>query len=159
MSFIWEPSGILLRYEGPLSHPYNRSRTPEPYCISSSIKNAYELVSKLSRVDYLTLITTNHWLRLPSLFEGCPLAFSHSLLMLHYGLRRQVRSLPIRKGDEVVVVRGAFKNREGKVETCYRRKFVIHIERITREKANGKGQCNDRVLVDFKRSTLCTIPW
>lgn len=51
---------------------------------------------------------------------------------------RQVRSLPVRKGDEVMVVRGAFKNREGKVETCYRRKFVIHIERITREKANGE---------------------
>lgn len=44
----------------------------------------------------------------------------------------------MRKGDEVMVVRGAYKNREGKVETCYRRKFVIHIERITREKANGK---------------------
>ncbi|CAN0358503.1 unnamed protein product [Ascophyllum nodosum] len=51
--------------------------------------------------------------------------------------KHNVRSLPIRKGDEVMVVRGAFKNREGKVETCYRRKFVIHIERITREKANG----------------------
>lgn len=37
-----------------------------------------------------------------------------------------------------MVTRGAYKNREGKVETCYRRKFVIHIERITREKANGK---------------------
>ncbi|CAM9349142.1 unnamed protein product [Sphacelaria rigidula] len=51
--------------------------------------------------------------------------------------KHNVRSLPVRKGDEVMVVRGAFKNREGKVETCYRRKFVIHIERITREKANG----------------------
>ncbi|CAM9662078.1 unnamed protein product [Scytosiphon promiscuus] len=51
--------------------------------------------------------------------------------------KHNVRSLPVRKGDEVMVVRGAYKNREGKVETCYRRKFVIHIERITREKANG----------------------
>ncbi|CAM9312575.1 unnamed protein product [Discosporangium mesarthrocarpum] len=51
--------------------------------------------------------------------------------------KHNVRSLPIRKGDEVMVVRGNFKNREGKVEQCYRRKFVIHIERITREKANG----------------------
>ena len=48
--------------------------------------------------------------------------------------------MPVRKGDEVIVVRGADKNREGKVETCYRRKFVIHIERITREKANGKDR-------------------
>eukprot|EP00610_Laminaria_digitata_P000605 TRINITY_DN1831_c0_g1_i1.p1 TRINITY_DN1831_c0_g1~~TRINITY_DN1831_c0_g1_i1.p1 ORF type:complete len:151 (-),score=37.40 TRINITY_DN1831_c0_g1_i1:28-480(-) len=51
--------------------------------------------------------------------------------------KHNVRSLPVRKGDEVMVTRGAYKNREGKVETCYRRKFVIHIERITREKANG----------------------
>jgi len=49
----------------------------------------------------------------------------------------QVRSMPIRKDDEVQVVRGGFKNREGKVTTVYRKKFVIHIDRITREKANG----------------------
>ncbi len=48
-----------------------------------------------------------------------------------------VRSMPIRKDDEVLVTRGTFKNREGKVTTCYRKKFVIHIDRITREKANG----------------------
>jgi ribosomal protein uL24 len=49
----------------------------------------------------------------------------------------QVRSLPIRKDDEVMVVRGGFKNREGKVTAVYRKKYVIHIDRITREKANG----------------------
>ncbi|CAM9384108.1 unnamed protein product, partial [Chrysoparadoxa australica] len=48
-----------------------------------------------------------------------------------------VRSLPVRKDDEVTVVRGIYKNREGKVVACYRKKFVIHVERITREKANG----------------------
>ncbi|KAK4525021.1 hypothetical protein GAYE_SCF07G2925 [Galdieria yellowstonensis] len=48
-----------------------------------------------------------------------------------------VRSLPIRKEDEVIIVRGAFKGREGKVTTCYRKKYRIHIERVTREKANG----------------------
>lgn len=36
-----------------------------------------------------------------------------------------------------MVVRGGFKNREGKVTAVYRKKFVIHIDRITREKANG----------------------
>ncbi len=45
--------------------------------------------------------------------------------------------MPIRKDDEVQVVRGGFKNREGKVTQVYRKKFVIHIDRITREKANG----------------------
>lgn len=48
-----------------------------------------------------------------------------------------VRSVPIRKDDEVQVVRGTFKGREGKVVTVYRRKWVIHVERITREKVNG----------------------
>ncbi|KAH7566696.1 hypothetical protein JRO89_XS08G0217600 [Xanthoceras sorbifolium] len=48
-----------------------------------------------------------------------------------------VRSMPVRKDDEVQVVRGTFKGREGKVVQVYRRKWVIHIERITREKVNG----------------------
>merc|ERR1712216_846281 len=47
-----------------------------------------------------------------------------------------VRSMPVRKDDEVHVVRG-FKGREGKVLTVYRRKFCIHVERVTRDKANG----------------------
>merc|ERR1719352_1199684 len=48
-----------------------------------------------------------------------------------------VRAVPIRKDDEVTVVRGSFKGREGKVVQVYRKKWVIHIERITREKVNG----------------------
>ncbi|KAH9311270.1 hypothetical protein KI387_026305, partial [Taxus chinensis] len=51
--------------------------------------------------------------------------------------KHNVRSVPIRKDDEVQVVRGTFKGREGKVVQVYRRKWVIHIERITREKVNG----------------------
>nr|QAA11217.1 ribosomal protein L26 [Vischeria sp. CAUP Q 202] len=51
--------------------------------------------------------------------------------------KHKVRSMPIRKDDEVTVVRGTFKNRDGKVVQVYRKKFVIHIDRITREKANG----------------------
>ena len=47
------------------------------------------------------------------------------------------RSIPIRKDDEVTVVRGNFKGREGKVVQVYRRKWVIHVERVTREKTNG----------------------
>ena len=48
-----------------------------------------------------------------------------------------VRAVPIRKDDEVTVVRGSFKGRDGKVKTVYRRKWVIHVERVTRDKANG----------------------
>merc|ERR1711997_305151 len=49
-----------------------------------------------------------------------------------------VRSMPIRKDDEVQVLRGHYKGPQvGKVVQCYRKKFVVYIERIQREKANG----------------------
>ncbi|WIA11559.1 hypothetical protein OEZ86_002528 [Tetradesmus obliquus] len=51
--------------------------------------------------------------------------------------KHQVRAVPVRKDDEVQIVRGTFKGREGKVTQVYRKKWVIHIERITREKVNG----------------------
>ena len=50
-----------------------------------------------------------------------------------------VRAVPIRRDDEVKVVRGSFKGREGKVTAVYRKKWVIHVERITREKVNGQS--------------------
>ncbi len=50
-----------------------------------------------------------------------------------------VRSLPIRRDDEVMIVRGQFADREGKVVECYRKKYVIHVERVTREKVNGQS--------------------
>ncbi|CAE8634678.1 unnamed protein product, partial [Polarella glacialis] len=49
-----------------------------------------------------------------------------------------VRSLPIRRDDEVLIARGHYHDREGKVTQCYRKKFRIHIERVTRDKANGQ---------------------
>lgn len=51
----------------------------------------------------------------------------------------QVRSIPIRKDDEVSIVRGSFKGREGKVTSVYRLKYVIHVDRVTREKATGQS--------------------
>ncbi|KAI5928264.1 ribosomal protein L24 [Camillea tinctor] len=50
-----------------------------------------------------------------------------------------VRSIPIRKDDEVVIVRGSHKGREGKVTSVYRLKYQIHIERVTREKVSGQS--------------------
>jgi len=44
-----------------------------------------------------------------------------------------------RKGDEVLVVRGTYKGREGKVKAVYRRKWVIHIEKLTLDKPNGNS--------------------
>lgn len=49
----------------------------------------------------------------------------------------QVRSIPIRKDDEVTVVRGSNKGRDGKVTSVYRLKYVIHVERVAKEKSNG----------------------
>uniref|UniRef100_A0A7R9W9F9 KOW domain-containing protein n=1 Tax=Pseudictyota dubia TaxID=2749911 RepID=A0A7R9W9F9_9STRA len=64
--------------------------------------------------------------------------------------RHGVRSMPIRKDDEVVITRGMYKTREGKVTAVYRKKFVVHVERITREKVNGAS-----VPVGIPASSLC----
>merc|ERR1712224_685570 len=49
-----------------------------------------------------------------------------------------VRSVPVRKDDEVLVTRGPFKSAQaGKVTSVYRKKWILHIERVQREKANG----------------------
>lgn len=48
-----------------------------------------------------------------------------------------IRSLPIRKDDEVVVVRGARKGSKGKVIQVFRKKWAIHIDKLTKNKANG----------------------
>merc|ERR1719400_1324537 len=46
--------------------------------------------------------------------------------------------MPVRKDDEVQVVRGHYKGQQvGKIVQCYRKKFRVYIERIQREKANG----------------------
>jgi len=48
-----------------------------------------------------------------------------------------VRSMPIRRDDEVKVRRGQSKGREGKVTQVYRLKWVINVDKLQREKANG----------------------
>eukprot|EP01120_Amphizonella_sp_Union-15-10_P013416 TRINITY_DN6219_c0_g1_i1.p1 TRINITY_DN6219_c0_g1~~TRINITY_DN6219_c0_g1_i1.p1 ORF type:complete len:155 (-),score=36.42 TRINITY_DN6219_c0_g1_i1:71-535(-) len=48
-----------------------------------------------------------------------------------------VKSMPIHKDDEVQVMRGTYKTREGKVTNVYRKKYQIYIEKISKEKANG----------------------
>ncbi|KIV93815.1 60S ribosomal protein L26 [Exophiala mesophila] len=53
--------------------------------------------------------------------------------------KHNVRSIPIRKDDEVTIVRGANKGREGKVTSVYRLKFLVQIERVSREKSNGQS--------------------
>lgn len=54
-------------------------------------------------------------------------------------LREQygVKSMPIRKEDQVLIVRGSNKGQEGTISSVYRLKFAIQLEKLTKEKCNG----------------------
>lgn len=56
-------------------------------------------------------------------------------------LREQynIKSLPIRKEDEVLVVRGSKKGSEGKISSVYRLKFSIQVDKVQKEKSNGSS--------------------
>lgn len=54
-------------------------------------------------------------------------------LVEKYGVKR----LPVRKDDKVLIVRGSKKGQEGTISSVYRLKFVIQLEKLTREKRNG----------------------
>ena len=47
--------------------------------------------------------------------------------------------MPIRKDDEVRIMRGSHAGKEGKVTCCHRSKYVINVEKVTRDKANGSS--------------------
>ncbi|GAM22314.1 hypothetical protein SAMD00019534_054890 [Acytostelium subglobosum LB1] len=65
-----------------------------------------------------------------------------------------VRSVPIRKDDEVRVVSGDHKDHSGKVVACYRKKYVIHIDKLTVTKANGNSV---PVGVDASKVVITTL--
>jgi len=48
-----------------------------------------------------------------------------------------VRSLPVRRDDEVLIVRGSFRGTKGKITTVYRKKWCLYIEKVTKERKNG----------------------
>ena len=54
-------------------------------------------------------------------------------LRVRYGLR----SVPVRKGDTVRIMRGAYAGVEGKIRGVNLKKFRVTIDRVTREKADG----------------------
>jgi large subunit ribosomal protein L26e len=54
-------------------------------------------------------------------------------------VNNQVRSIPVRKDDEVLITRGSYKGREGRIISVYRKKWVVHVERVTKEKVNGSS--------------------
>lgn len=50
-----------------------------------------------------------------------------------YGVKR----LPVRKEDQVLIVRGSKKGQEGTISNVYRLKYAIQLEKLSREKSNG----------------------
>ncbi len=51
----------------------------------------------------------------------------------------KLRALPIKRGDEVKILKGKMKGKTGKVVQVYRRRNVIYVDKITREKQNGQS--------------------
>lgn len=49
-----------------------------------------------------------------------------------------VRSMPIRKNDEIKILKGKGKNKTGKVVQVYRKKWCVHVDKIQRDKQNGQ---------------------
>ncbi len=47
------------------------------------------------------------------------------------------RSLPVRVGDEVLVMRGTFAKKKGKIAKVYLKKSKVTVEGITRKKIDG----------------------
>ncbi len=71
-----------------------------------------------------------------------PLHMKHKLMSAHLSreLRKQMnkRSLPVRKGDEVKVMRGKFKGTTGKVSKVDLSKLKAYIENVKRKKVSGE---------------------
>ena len=51
----------------------------------------------------------------------------------------KIRCLPIKRGDEVKILKGKSKGKSGKVVQVYRKRNVIYVDKITREKQNGQS--------------------
>jgi ribosomal protein uL24 len=49
------------------------------------------------------------------------------------------RSVPLRKGDEVKIMRGDRRGQKGKVTAVYRKKWAVYIEKQEEQKANGQN--------------------
>lgn len=49
-----------------------------------------------------------------------------------------VRSLPIRKNDEIKILKGKGKNKTGKVVQVYRKRWCIYVDKVNRDKQNGQ---------------------
>lgn len=48
-----------------------------------------------------------------------------------------VKSLPVRRDDEVLVVRGDYKDSKGRVNTVYRKRWCIYVDKVSETRQNG----------------------
>lgn len=74
--------------------------------------------------------------------HNAPLHLRHGMLAahLHKSLRKEfgTRAMPVRKGDEVEIMRGEFKGRRGAVSHVDTKKLKVYIENIKRKKVSGQ---------------------
>jgi large subunit ribosomal protein L24 len=72
---------------------------------------------------------------------NAPLHLRRKMLSAHLSkeLREKykTRSMPVRKGDEVEIMRGEFKGKKGKVSRVDLKNYKVYIEGITRRKTTG----------------------
>ena len=73
---------------------------------------------------------------------GAPSSVKRKLMSCHLTktLRDQykIRSLPIKRGDEVKILKGKSKNKSGKVVQVYRKRYFIYVYKVQREKQNSQ---------------------
>ena len=88
--------------------------------------------------------------------ENAPLHRKHKFLSAHLSkdLRAKYskRSLPLRKGDEVLIMRGSFRKKKAKVASVNLKKSIVTLEGIQRTKKDGS-----KIAVYFYPSTLQII--
>ena len=72
-----------------------------------------------------------------------PSSIKRKLMNCHLAksLRDQykIRSLPVKRGDDVKILKGKAKGKTAKVVQVYRRRNVIYVDKVNREKQNGQS--------------------
>ena len=65
----------------------------------------------------------------------------NKIYTLNKSLRAQykIRCLPLKRGDEVKILKGKSKGKSGKVVQVYRKRNVIYVDKVNREKQNGQS--------------------
>jgi large subunit ribosomal protein L24 len=70
-----------------------------------------------------------------------PLHIRRKLLAAHLSKelrsKYKTRSFPLRKGDEVEIMRGKFDKRKGKISSVNYKNYRIYVEGVTRKKTAG----------------------